>query len=73
MSRRKHDKEKILKHAQRYLNGSLKIMTENNHKIVLNEKLGFKTIGVNFAPAKTSKPYGGGNFCAKYTPGCFGS
>ena len=73
MARRKHDKAKILEHARRYLNGSLKIMTENNHKIVLNEKLGFKTIGINFAPAKTSKPYGGGNFCAKYTPGCFGS
>jgi hypothetical protein len=72
MSRRKHDKQKILDHARRYLSGSLKIMSENNAKIILNKKLGFKTIGINFAPAKTSKPYGGGNFCLKYTPLCFG-
>ena len=69
---RKHNKKDILAHAMRYLSGSLPIMTENNHKIILNERLGFKTIGVNFAPASRSVRFGGVNMCKDASPLCIG-
>jgi len=68
----KHNAEAVTDKARRYLSGKLKIMTENNHKIVLNEVLGYKTIGINLAPHKRSTPYGGANLCKNASPLCIG-
>jgi hypothetical protein len=65
-------REAVRLKVARYLSGDLAIATTSNVKILKNVEVGYKTIGVNFAPAESSVHYGGFNTCKGSTPGCRG-
>ena len=65
-------REAVRLKVARYLSGDLAIATTSNVKILKNVEVGYKTIGVNFATAESSVPYGGFNTCQRSTAGWSG-